>query len=149
MTDHLVSPDREIKLGELTLTLSGSFATLRAIQQAFGKDILHLQASVLDMRQDEIAKLISLASGEKEEAIGQTLLDEYGVDSVEYVSVKYELLSWLAVAMTPKRDRKKKSEALAEIVTNLKASLGRNTSDSASESSNGPQPPFGEATSGK
>lgn len=130
MTDHIVSPDRDIKLGELSLTLSGSFAALRAIQQGFGKDILLVQTSILDMRQDEIARLIALASGGNEEQIGQSLLDELGLAEMQYVQLKYELLTWLAIAMTPKRERKKKAEAMQQIINDLTASLGQNTSDS-------------------
>lgn len=130
MTDHFVSPDREITLGDLTIKLDGSFAALRAIQQGFGKDILVVQASVLDMRQDEIAKLVSLATGLDELHLGQAILDNYDIAGRDYQRLKAELMVWLAVAMTPKRDRKKKAEASQAILDGLSASPGEITSSS-------------------
>jgi hypothetical protein len=130
VTDYFVSPDRDIQLGDLTIRLDGSFAALRAIQQGFGKDILLVQASILDMRQDEIARLIALATGLDELLLGQAILDNYDVTGRDYQRLKAELMAWLAVAMTPKRDRKKKAEANQAIIDGLNASLGQSTSSS-------------------
>lgn len=149
MTDHLVSPDRQVTIGKQTYTLDGSFKTLKAIQHAFGKDILFVQAGVLDMRQDEIARLVALASGAPEDEIGQGILDEYDVTGADYQHLKMELLAWLAVAMSPKRDREKKRQAMQEVIDRLTASRGGSTSGSASDASAGPPTPSGEATSGK
>ncbi len=149
MSEHFVSPDREITLGDLTIRLDGSFAALRAIQQGFGKDILVVQASVLDMRQDEIARLISLATGLDELLLGQAVLDNFDIADRDYQRLKAELMAWLAVAMTPKRDRKKKAEASQAIIDRLSDSPGPSTSSSASAPSTGPRKPSGRATSGK
>jgi hypothetical protein len=149
VSDFFVSPDREIPLAQIRITLNGSFATLRAIQQAFGKDILNVQAGLLDMRQDEIARLISLATGLDELLVGQTILDHYDIAGRDYRQLKAELMAWLAVAMTPKRDRKKKAEESQAIIDSLSDSPGPSTSSSASAPSTGRRKRSGRATSGK
>lgn len=138
MSDALVSPDRDITIGKLSFTLSGSFQTLKALQHAFRMDLLPLQASILHMRQDEIAGLVAIASGKPElqDEIGQAILDELDVSGADYRMLKAELLAWLAVAMTPKRDREKKARDMARVIGSLKkpASRGKTTRGSASAS---------------
>lgn len=150
MTDHLVTPDREITIGETSFTLRGSFEALRAVQHGFAQDVMLVQARVIDMRVDEVARLIALASGAKEEGVGQLLLDEVDVTSTDYLILKAELMSWLAIAMTPKRDREKKARAMAELLEGLRnpASRGGSTGSSASASSAGPRRRSGKAPSG-
>jgi len=144
----MVSPERQIKIGDKPYSLDSNFKTLRAIQHAFNQDILQVQIRILDMRQDEIARLIALGSGGNEEEIGQALFDEFDITSTEYQFLKAELLAWLAVAMTPKRDREKKSQQMAELIADLH-SPGPSTKSSASVSFDGPPETSGKATSGK
>ncbi len=149
MLDSFVSPERRITIAGNPFTLDGSFKTLRSVQHAFNQDILFVQARVLDMRQDEIARLLSIATGKDEEEVGQLLFDELDVAGVDYQFLKAELLAWLAVAMTPKKDREKKSQQMAGVIANLTVSPGRSTNSSVSERSAGTRKRSGKATSGK
>ena len=71
MTDALVSPSRTVSVGPRQYTLSGSFATLRAVQEAFNQDVVRLLFRVMDMRLDEVARLVSIGSGAPADEIGQ------------------------------------------------------------------------------
>jgi hypothetical protein len=128
MTDHLVSPDYTLPLGTITYTLDPSFKTLKAVQHAFQQDLLPLQARVLDMRQDEIAKLIAIGSGQPEDEIGQAVLDEVGLTEAGYELLKAHLMSWLYIAMAPKVERQKKAKQMGELIGKLSpASRGKST----------------------
>ncbi|CAN5263653.1 hypothetical protein BH10PLA2_BH10PLA2_00680 [soil metagenome] len=149
--DASVSPSASVTIADKQYTLDPSFATLRSIQQAFNLDIVAVQASILDMRQDEVAKLISLGSNANETEIGQAIFDELDVAGTDYFMLKAALLKWLAIAMTPKRDREKKSQQIIAIIDRLKANIpspGETTSDSLSAPSDGSPANSGEATSG-
>ncbi|MCE9566371.1 MAG: hypothetical protein K8U57_30475 [Planctomycetes bacterium] len=143
-----VTPDRTIAIGPRSLVLSGNFGTLKTIQHAFAQDLIPLQARIFEMRQDEIARLVALASGTDEAEVGQLLLDELDVTSTDYLMLKAELMAWLAVAMTPKRDREKKVQATAEMLARLRGSRGGSTASSASASSAGPRRRSGKRPSG-
>lgn len=133
----LITPDKTITIGERSFTLVGSFEVLRDLQHAFAKDIIPLQASVMHMRQDQIAKLIAIASRSNEQEVGQLILDEMDVADSAYIVLKAEIMTWLLLAMTPKKDREKKSAEVAKIVEGIKAnlsSLGTTTSESPPES---------------
>jgi hypothetical protein len=151
VSDAQISPERQIAVGGQALTLDGSFRTLKAVQHGFGQDLLRVQARVLDMRQDEVARLLALASGLDEDAAGQMILDEVDVAGAAYQMLKAELMAWLAVAMTPRADREKKARALDALIDKLRspASRGGSTSSSASAPSAGPRPRSGKATSGR
>ena len=139
MSDNLLQPLRKIKLGERELTLLGDFAALRLLQQTFDKDLIHLQRAIMYLRQDEIARFITAvlqSNGDKavtEEEIGGLIVDEVGVGEPAYEQLKGELMSFLAVAMTPKKDRLKKAEELAAVLEKLQlaASPGQTTNSSA------------------
>lgn len=151
MTDALVSPSRTIAIGGAEYRLDGSFATLRAVQEGFNRDLYEILISVMDMRLDEIARLIAIGSGRAAEsdAIGQAIVDEAGLGTA-YIVLKMEVQAWLTVAVTPKSAREKKSEEMTGIVVSARASLGRNTSGSPSASSpRGGRGRSGKATSGK
>jgi hypothetical protein len=128
MTDHLVSPDYTLPLGSKSYPLDSSFQTLKAIQHAFQQDLLPIQARVLDMRQDEIAKLIAIGSGQPEIEIGQAVLDEVGLTEAGYQLLKAHLMAWLYIAMAPKADREKKRKEMGELIGKLSpASRGKST----------------------
>lgn len=148
MSDNLVSPEQQLVIGDQTYVLDGTFQTLKAIQHAFGQDILVVQARILDMRQDEITRLIAAASGKDEDVIGQAILDQMDLAGTDYMLLKGGLLTWLALAMTPRRDREKKALALAETLERFKASRGETTRSSASASSGGTRRRSGKAPSG-
>ncbi len=137
----LVSPERTVAVGPLSLALSGTFGTLKAVQHAFGRDVVQILLSVRDMRLDEVVKLLAVASGrpDDEELIGQTILDEIGIFSPGYTALKAELTGWLDLAISPERDREKKARALDGILAGLKtsASPGGPTRNSPSASSAG------------
>lgn len=150
MTDHLVSPDHRLSIGGREFILSGSFATLKAVQHAFGQDIMLVQARVLDMTVVETALLLSAATGLSHDDTGQLILDELDVAGVDYQKLKAELMAWLAVAMTPRRDREKKALALKSVLEKAEAaSRGPSTRNSASAASAGPRKRSGKAPSGK
>lgn len=147
----LVTPDKTIKIGDQAFTLVGSFGVLKQLQHVFARDIIPLQGSVMHMRQDQIAKVISIAASVNEDAVGQLILDEMDVADNEYIILKTEIMTWLFVAMTPRREREKKSAEMSVILDSVKKSLsspGTTTSESPPESSDGPSPTSGEATSG-
>jgi len=147
-----VSPNYPLTLAGRFLTLDGSFATLRAVQQAFRRDLIDVQAAVLDLRQDEIALLLALATGGTADECGALLLDEVGVTSPAYQMVKAHLMAWLAVAMSPKADREAKRKSMGELIGRLEnppASPGPSTRRSPSASSAGRRTRSGAATSGK
>lgn len=147
--DNLVSPSRTITIGEKKYVLDGSFATLRAIQQHFDKDVVQILITITEMRLDQIADLIAIGSGQgNADEIGQSIADEIGANTIEYVRFKTQLVAWLNVAITPKASREKKIAEMDALVAKS-TSLGQTTSSSASESSAGDPPNSGEATSGK
>lgn len=149
MTDHLVSPERAVTIGGKTYPLDCSFRTLKAIQHAFEKDILDVLTGVKDMRFDEHARLIQIGIGEGGptlEEIEQAIVDDIGI-----AAVRWEVQAWLAIAVTPKRDREKKAKEVTELLERLRgsvASLGETTSSSPSASSAGSPKRSGKATSG-
>jgi hypothetical protein len=114
--DALVSPSRTIPVGGRQYVLDGSFATLRAVQEAFQEDVVHLLLRLMDMRLDEVAKVIAVAhaatrhapSPPTEDEIGQAILDDLGPMTAAYGALKSELFAWLNVAISPKADREKK-----------------------------------------
>lgn len=148
MSEHFVTPDRQVAFGGRTFTLKGTFAVLRDMQHAFKQDLILLQSRVIDMRQDEIARLIAIAGGGNEEEIGQLVVDELDVTGTDYLMLKAELLAWLAVAMTPKRDREKKAQAMAELIERLRTSRGVSGGSSPSASSAGRRKRSGKVPSG-
>lgn len=155
----LVTPDKDIQIGERKFTLVGSFKVLKELQHAFQRDIIPIQASVMHMRQDQIAKFIAIANAASshsltaptDEEIGQLILDEMDIADNDYIVLKAEIMTWLLLAMTPKRDREKKRPELNEIVRKIRANLtspGMTTSESQPASSDGPSTTSSEATSG-
>ncbi len=117
--------------------LNGSFNTLKELQQAFGKDIVQLQSTIHMMRLDEFAKLLAVlirCSGhEADEAkLGEWLVDEVGITGQEHELLRLRVMAFLAVAMTPNRDRqKKRAEMEAIIAEATQPSRGLNTDASA------------------
>ncbi|WP_020471461.1 hypothetical protein [Zavarzinella formosa] len=146
--DALVTPSRTISLGDQQYVLDGSFATLRAVQEAFGEDVVQLLMRLMDMRVDEVAKLIGVAHGSPADEVGQIILDQVGRMTAAYGTLKIELLAWLNIAIAPKADREKKSAEMEAILKARLASRGRTTSDSPSDPSDGRPASSGEATSG-
>lgn len=129
MTDHLVSPEYTLPLGSKVYALDSSFKTLKAVQHTFAEDLLVIQARVLDMRQDEITKLVAIGTGRPEDDIGQAVLD-IGLMGVEYQLLKARLAAWLHIAMSPKPDREAMARSMGEIIGKLEgptASRGRRT----------------------
>lgn len=157
MDSALLEPARELSFAGKKYRAVGSFGVLRDIQQQFHQDILEIQARVIDMPLYEFVPLLTIAiksSGHvfTEDAVGALLVDEVDITSKEYLYLKWEVMSWLALSVAPKADRKKKAEKLQQLLENLFArfnSPGKTTSDSASDSSAGAGIPSGEATSGK
>ena len=117
--------------------LSGSFNTLKELQQAFGKDIVQLQSGIHLMRLDEFAKLLAVlirCSGHEadEVKIGGWLVDEVGIAGQEHELLRLRVMAFLAVAMTPSRDRQKKRAEMAAVIGEVtQPSLGLNTDVSA------------------
>lgn len=139
MAETVLSPEiQTVSIGTTSFTLNGAFATLKALQLAFAKDIVQLQGGVLEMRQDELSKLIAVAavaSGEQTtvDDIGALMLDQIDITGTEYFLLKAAIMTWLAVSIAPKADREKKA---LEMVSRLKmlqtsASLGTTTNASA------------------
>ena len=131
--ENQLTPEYKITLAGKDYSLGGSFATLRAVQQGFNQDLFPLQARIIEMRVDEIAKLISLAATENVSAdeIGTLLIDEMDIFSKEYGILKAHLMAWLAIAMTPKSLREKKVRDMANLIAKVTSdSPGTTTSDS-------------------
>ena len=138
MTDHLVSPDAMMSIAGKEYCLDGSFSTLKALQHAFGKDIVDVQSSIHLMRLDEFAKLLCIlveCSGHRadEGVIGAWLVDEVGIVSYEQDGLRLRIMGFLAVAMTPNREREKKRSEMANLIAEHASisSLGENTEISA------------------
>jgi hypothetical protein len=153
MTDALVSPSRTVRIAGRDYRLDGSFATLRAVQEHFKRDVVIVWAGILDMRLDEVAALIAIGAGGKADEIGQAVVDSMDVfdlrASADYYLLKSELVAWLAVAAAPKADREKKSAEFEAMLERQKSgSPGPNTSGSPSASSDGSPGNSGAATSG-
>lgn len=131
--DALVSPSRTITIAGKDYVLDGSFATLRSVQEAFGKDIVQILVGIMDMRLDEVASLVAIGSGQRPRAaeIGQDILDDIGAMTPAYARLKTELVAWLNVAISPKAEREKKRDEMEALLSN---SPGTSTSDSASAS---------------
>lgn len=140
-TDNLVSPDFELEIAGQKYLLDGSFGTLKAIQQAFNRDIVPFQASLLDLRNDELVKLLALlthfagptAKPLDETTIGTWLLDEVGiVKSKADIVLRVQLMAFLRIAMTPKQERQKKRTQMREWIDQMQAaSPGESTDASA------------------
>ena len=156
-TEHLISPERTITIGEKSYTLDGSFATLRNVAHAFGKDIIYLIGDILTMRVDQVALMVALGIGKRDDAdlIGQEIIDVMDIVSPssasEYMTLKLELLAWIQIIVSPKSDRLKKSQGFAALLSKQKsarASLGKNIKGSVLDSSSGVQRTSGKVTSG-
>lgn len=150
MTDAQVSPSRTVKIGKDSHKLDGAFATLRAIQEHFGQDIVEIVTRIMEMRLDETAALIAIGVGRPHEtdAIGQAIVDELGL-STAYILLKTQLYAWLMVALAPKADREKKVQQVEEIIAKARAvSPGATTSASPSDPSDGSPASSGAPTSG-
>lgn len=148
MTD--VSPSRTITIAGKDYVLDGSFATLRAVQQHFKKDVVQVLASIMDMRLDEIADLIAIAKRDTTttaDEIGQQIMDQVGVMKRDYVSFKLQLLAWLNIAIAPKAEREKKSVEMSALIARQN-SPGPTTSDSPLDPSDGSPASSGAPTSG-
>lgn len=108
MTDHLISPDRQVTIGKQTYTLDGSFKTLKAIQHAFGKDILLVLADsmLFRLKFDEVAQLFHIGitgSGvtpPEAEVIEKDIIEEIGINEASELAME-----WLTAATSPKRER--------------------------------------------
>lgn len=155
MSEHLLAPEMAVKIAGTTYVLDGSFSTLKALQHAFSKDIVDIQADVMDMRLDEFAKMLSIlvsCSGgtASEDEIGSWLVDEVGIGlSKEYLLLRVEIVGFLTLAMVPKRDRQKKRQEIVKMVEGVRtASHGKSTGKSPSESLDGAQSNSGDQTSG-
>jgi hypothetical protein len=151
----MLSPNRTITIAGKDYVLDGSFATLRAIQQAFDKDIVFVLTGILDMRLDDLATLIAVGAGvpRDADAIGQAIVDTMDIMRMrvdaDYYLLKTELIAWLTVAVAPSAEREKKSADMNEMLANQKAhspSPGGSTASSASEPSAGSPPSSGEPT---
>lgn len=132
---HLVSPDAIVSIAGKEYVLDGSFGTLRALQHTFGKDIIEIQSSIHKMRMDEFAKLLSVlveCAGHKldEVTIGAWLVDEVGITGHEHNMLRLRIMTFLAVAMSPNRERQKKRAEMDEILSSFSASHGENTESS-------------------
>jgi len=144
----MISPSRTITIGDKQYVLDGSFGTLRTVQESFKRDVVDLVIGVMDMRLDEVAKLIAHASNSIQDEIGQAILDNLGQGNA-YVLLKTELYAWLMVALAPKAEREKKSVQMDEIVQKARAAFhGQTTNASPSDASAGSPANSGEATSG-
>ena len=144
----LVSPSRTITIAGKGYVLDGSFGTLRAVQEAFQNDIVQVLLGVMDMRLDQVARLMAIGSGSDAEQIGQAILDDAGAMSQQYAILKTELVAWLNVAVSPKADREKKRAEMDALIQKQSASLGPTINVSPSAPSDGSQASSGEATSG-
>jgi hypothetical protein len=146
----LVTPSHKLTIGSKTFSLDGSFATLRAIQEHFEKDLLDILSGVMHFHSSEIADLIAIGINDlsKSGEIGQAIADDVGLLTHDYSMLKARLTTWLHVAMTPKADREKKSAELQEKLGKSAVSLGTTINSSPSVPSDGSQVNSGEATSG-
>ena len=106
----LISPSRTIQIAGKSYILNASFATLRAVQQRFNRDIVQILVGVMDMPLDFIADLIAIGSGQDADAIGQAILDDTGAMTKEYAVLKTNLIAWLTIAVSPKAEREKSGE---------------------------------------
>ena len=94
---------------------------------------------ILDMRLDEIAKLISTGIGPAaptQDEIGQAIIDAMDImemrASADYYLLKTELIAWLTVAIAPESTREKKSAEVQAMLDKQKSSSpGANTANSA------------------
>ncbi len=116
--DHLVSPSRDITIAGVKYTLDGSFGTLRKLEEHFRLDLVRLLTVVIDMPASDIADMIAIGSGQRDKVgdIGQVIMDDIGLMSSEYVTLKTELVAWLHIAIAPKAEREKKSKEMQAII---------------------------------
>ena len=145
--DNMLSPSRTIMLADKDYHLDGSFGGLRRVQESFDKDIVLILCDIMDMRVDEIAKLIAVACNGDVDAIGNAILN-MGIMGNDYIVLKTELIAWLNVAVAPKKDREKKSAEMNELILKMSASRGQNTKDLPLAPLDGNPPSSGEVTSG-
>ena len=145
--DNSLTPSRTIRLADKDYHLDGSFGGLRRVQEAFNRDIVLILCDIMDMRSDDVAELISLASGGDIDVIGTAILD-MGIMGNDYVVLKTELLAWLNIAVSPKKDREKKSAEMSELILKMSASHGLITKDLPSAPLDGNPQNSGEVTSG-
>jgi hypothetical protein len=132
-----LTPSRTITIADKDYALDGSFSTLRAIQEHFKLDIVQvlLRIGNNQLPTQSVADLIAIESVKQKNAdvIGQAILDEYGLLTIDCVSLKTQLTAWLTLAITPKGEREKKSQEMQKIIDGLKTSPspGGNTANSA------------------
>jgi hypothetical protein len=135
-----LTPNHTIKIANKEHVLDGSFATLRALQEHFKKDILFIQGNIYEMRLDELASLIAIASGKPllTDAIGQDILNSMDImlmrPDAPYWILKTEIISWLLIAIAPEHAREKKRTDVQQLIEKQKASRGVSTANSASAS---------------
>ncbi len=132
----MLTPTRSIAIGGKDYSLDGSFGTLKAIQEACAKDIVVVLSDVFEMNFIHLARLVAIGSGKDTDPIAESIVNDVGLMTQEYVVLKTEILAWLATAVSPQKDRQKKSEQMQKIVDGQKTklSLGDNTASSASAS---------------
>jgi hypothetical protein len=138
MTDALISPDAVVKIAGREYVFEGNFATFKALQHALKKDVVEIQGSIFQMTLGDFVTvlhtLVKCAGGvATEEAIGQWLVDDLGIDSPEHMYLRGEIIAFLAVALSPKRARDKKKAEITKALAELRQqhSLGQNIGNSA------------------
>ncbi len=129
---EVISTSRTLAIGEKEYVLDGSFATLRKVQERFGKDIVQALIALMDMPLDAVADLIAIASGKPDEAdaIGQAICDHVGLLTIAYVGLKTQLVAWLTVAVSPVADREKKRAEMQAIIDKQSPSPGASIASS-------------------
>lgn len=138
MSNTLVTPECILKVAGREYLFEGNFATFKALQHALKKDVAEIQASVFTMPLcDFVALLHTLVKSAggiaTEDEIGNWLINDVGIDSPEYVMLRGEIVVFLTVAMSPRRDREKKKADMTEFLQSVKSAAfrGENTSASA------------------
>lgn len=127
MTDALVSPDAIVKIAGREYVFEGNFATFKALQHALKKDVVEIQGSIFQMSLGDFVTvlhtLVKCSGGvASEDAIGQWLVDDVGIDTPEHMYLRGEIIAFLAVALTPKRAREKKKAEITKALAEMRAS---------------------------
>ena len=120
--DNLVIPESKITIEGKEYVLDASTKTLKDIQHAVGVEIVaFLNEHAREAGFDTIARLFDIgirnAEGQKSpgiEAIEKHIVDEMGVRMAALTAV-----AWLFVAISPKRERPKKSEEMANLLQTM------------------------------
>lgn len=141
MTFDAARPRYTLPLAGKEYELLGTMEMIEAIEHALGRGIIQVSHDVLDVLPSwELAKLLSVilaANGQRLTAqeAKDLLWNTVGLTGDANQLLRVHLYHFLAICLSPPEQREAKAKTAGELLGKLsKASLGENTSSSASAS---------------